>query len=640
MLQDIRDGASRWIVWTVIVLIAAAFATFGLSQYMGPSGQPRAVATVNGHEISRNQAGQAYRNQRQQVEQMYGGDLEITDEIDREIRRDALQQLIDRRLLADYLDDRNMTLSDQDLAAVIRSQEMFHEGGRFSAERYRQLLQANQMTTDQYEQQVRRQALAQQVRSSLSETGLVTEREVDDLLRLEYQERDVAWLRISADGWQDDVSVSDEEIEGYYEDNRGEFVTPERVRLAYVELNREDLLAQVDVSDDDIEARYEQVKGDRYADTGRVEARHILIRVDEDADSDTVAAAEERIRELYQRLRDGESFAELAEEYSEDPGSARRGGDLGEVQRGDMVEAFEDALFALDGGEISEPVRSPFGFHLIEATTMDRGEATPLEDVRDEIRRELAEERISTAYFDEINRLDDLAYDMPDSLEGPAEEMGLEVRESDWLTRDGADEGIGAVREVVGAAFDPEVLEDGMNSRVIEIDDDRAVVVRVAEHEPQAQLELDEVRDDISERLRARKAGEAAESIAQELMDRVRDGDDPESLADEDDRLGYQSVGWITRQDGEAPWPVLNEVFRMSRPDGDRPEVGVISAAGDRVVVILRGVRDGDPEAVDAEERRELADRLRDAYGQEAVEQFLAQLRADADVEVHDEDYR
>lgn len=640
MLQSIRDRATGWIAWVVIILIGSAFALFGLSNYMEPGGSQRAVATVNGSEISRNEAGQAYRNQRQQIEDAYGDDLEITDDIDREIRREALQRLINQRLVASYVDDRNMTLSDQDLAAIIRSQEMFHEGGRFSQQRYEAVLRANQMNSAQYEQQVRQQALAQQLRAAFSESGLVTEREVDDLLRLQMQERDMAWLRLDSSAWLDEVDVSDDEIQAYYDDNRDTFVTRERVRLSYVELRREDLIEGIEVSDEEIETRYEQVKEERYTEEREVEARHILIRVDEDADDDTVAEAQERAEELRARIDDGESFADLAEEYSDDPGSAARGGDLGRVERGDMVEPFEEALFALEEGQVSEPVRSPFGIHLIEATTATGGDLTPLDDVRDELRREIAEEQVSNEYFDDVNRLDELAYDSPSSLDDAAEGLGLEIRDTDWITRDGGDEGIAAEAEVVEAAFDPEVLEDRMNSPVIELDDDRAVVVRVTEHEPEEQLALEDVRDEIEERVRTRKAKEAADAFADELMERIRDGESPDDIASEDDRVSFEDIGWINRSEGGAPGQVMRAVFGMPRPENDTPSLEKILAADDPVVLVLRGVRDGDVEDMDADERRDLAERLRESYGDEAVEQFLAQLRADADVEIHDDDYR
>lgn len=641
MLQDIRDRASGWIAWVVIILIAAAFALFGLSNYMNPGGGNRAVATVNGEEIGRDQVSRVYRNQRQQIEQMYGDDLEITERIDQELRREALRQLINQRLLSEYLEERNMTVSDEDLAAIIRSQDMFQEGGRFSRDRYEQLLQANQMSTTQYEAQVRRRAVADQVRTAVADTGLVTDRELNELQRLQAQERNVAWLRVRAQAWQDEVSVDDDAVADYYEENASEFAVPERVRLAYVELSQDDMLDDVDVSASEIEERYEQVRDQRYTGEGRVEARHILISVDGDASEEQVEQARERAQEVRQRLRDGESFSELAEEYSDDVGSASQGGDLGRVRRGDMVEPFEDALFSLDEGEISEPVRTDFGFHIIQATTMERSEPTPLEEVRDELRREIARERVSTDYVEAVNRLDQLAYDMPDSLEGAAEALELEVQTSDWMTREGADEGIGSHPEVVEAAFDPEVLDERMNSPAIEIADDRAVVVRVAEHEPQQRRPLEEVREEIEERLRTQRAREQAQAYAEELQTRLDEGTDPQALVEGNtERLAFEDAGWIGRSAGDAPGAVRERAFRMPRPGEGGPETAVIAGSGDPLVLMLREVRDGDPEDLDPERRQQLADQLRQAHGDEALTRFMEQLRADADVEIHDEEYR
>ncbi|MDN3519331.1 SurA N-terminal domain-containing protein [Aquisalimonas lutea] len=641
MLQQIRDRASGWIAWVVIILIAAAFALFGLSNYMSPGGANRAVATVNGQEIGRDQVSRVYRNQRQQIEQMYGDDLEITERIDQELRREALRQLINQRLLSEYLEERNMTVSDEDLAAIIRSQDMFQEDGRFSRQRYEQLLQANQMSTAQYEEQVRRRAVADQLRSAVADTGLVTDRELNELQRLQAQERNVAWFRVRAEAWRDEVSVDDEAVTAYYEDNPSAFTVPERVRLAYVELARDDMLEAVDVSASELRERYEQVRDQRYTEQGRVEARHILISVEPDASEEQVQQARERAREIRQRLRDGESFAELAEEYSDDIGSASQGGDLGRVRRGDMVEPFEDALFSLDEGEISEPVRTDFGFHIIQATTMERSEPTPLEEVRDELRREIARERVSTEYVEAVNRLDQLAYDMPDSLQGAAEALDLEVQTSDWMTRQGTDEGIGSHPEVVEAAFDPEVLEERMNSPAIEITDQRAVVVRVAEHEPQQRRPLEEVRDDIEERLRTRRAREQARAYAEELQTRLDEGAAPEALLEGSaQRLAFEDAGWIGRSAGDAPGAVRERAFRMPRPGEDGPETAVVAGSGDPLVLMLRDVRDGDPEELDAERRQQLADRLRQAHGDEALTRFIQQLRADADVEILDEEYR
>ncbi len=639
MLQDIRDRASGWIAWVVIILIGSAFAVFGLSNYMGPGQQTRAVATVNGSEIGRDQVGRAYRAQRQEVEQRFGDDFEVTEAVEQRLRRDALRELIQNRLVADYIEDERLTLADDDLASIIRSQELFQVGGRFSRERYEQVLRANQMDSTQYERQIRQQVLISQLEMALARTPMVTDREMDDLLRLHGQERDLAWLEVDAAAWQESVEVDDADVDAAYEADPDAYTRPERVRLAYVEVRRDALLDRVEVDDDEVEARYEQVKHDRFGEEPRVRARHILLRLDEDADDEAVEDVESRIRELRERIRDGESFASLAEAESEDPGSARRGGDLGRVESGDMVDSFEEALFALDEGELSEPVRTRFGFHLIEATEVSRGDVPPLEDVYDELRRELAEEGVDTLYFEEVERLDEMAYDYDDELETVAGALGLDVRETDWISREGGDDGLAAVDEVVQAAVDPEVLEDRFNSPVIDLDGERALVVRVRDHEPERRLELDEVRDEIESELRERRGREAADSFAAELRDRLGEGESVGDLGD-DERVSLTDRGWVDRRSDGIPAPIRSEAFGLRRPDEDEVVTALVQSPTGPVVIVLRGVRDGDPADMAPDQRRQLREQLSTAYGEESVDRFLARLRSEAEIEIHDEDYR
>lgn len=640
MLQDIRDRASKWIVWVVIILIASAFAMFGLSNYMGPGQQEeRAVATVGDQKIRPAEVSQAYRNRRQQLQENYGDDLEIDDAMEQRLRQDVLDRLINQRLVERYLNEHDMTLGSEQLAAVIRSIGAFQQNGSFSRERYEQFLERRRVSAARFEDQQERQALAGQLQRSLAETALVTDRELRELMRLQGQERDAAWLVVSVD--PDSVSVSDEQVQAYYEDNAADFVRPEQVRLRYVEITRDGMLEAVDVDDETIRERYEQVKNERYADGGRLEARHILIEVPEDAGDQRVEEARQQIQAWREQIRDGEaSFEELAREHSDDPGSARRGGDLGRIRRGDMVEPFEEAAFGLDEGELSEPVRTQFGVHLIQATTVSRGDVTPLEDVRDELRQEIASERVRTRYVQALNRLDELAFDNPQTLEPAAEEAGRSVQETDWIPRDGTEEGIGSHQEVVSAAFDPEVLEEGRNSPLIELGDNRALIVRVSEHREEQQRPLDEVRETVVERVRERQAGEQAQALAADLEQQWQSGESLATLAESNDAVTLEEPGWIGRNDSSVSARIRQPLFRMQPPGDDGLRTRILESGHERLVLGLREVRAGDPEAVADEQRQQLRERLRQARGRQALDRFLEQLRSDVEVTIHEEQYR
>lgn len=638
MLLAIREHAKGWIAWVVIVLIGAAFALFGLSSYMGPSGGSRAVATINGNDINPDMVSQAYREQRRQIEQMMGDRFDPAMINDRQLRREALDRVIDDYLLSEFIDSQRLRLSDQDLAAVIRSQEVFQEDGRFSSERYHQLLRANRLNSNQYEAQVRRMALMQQVQGAIGETALVTDREVEQVIGLQRQEREISYLTLSPATFRDTVSVDDEAVRAYYEQNPESFMSPETVELNWVELRRDDLLAEMEISDEDLRARYEQVKDSRFTETESREVRHILVQLDQDADAETEESVKKRIEDLRSRIEGGASFPDIASQSSEDSGSASMGGGLGEVERGDMVPSFEEAAFSLKEGELSQPVRSQFGFHLIEVTAIHGGETQPFGQVREQLQGELAEERVNNRFFEQSRRLDELVYEWPDSLEEAADALGLEVQSTGRFSRDGADEGIGSHEAVVNAAFSEPVLSARQNSELLQLADDHYVVIRVAKHQPSEPLAFEEVADDIRDQLRHQRAAEAAHERAAELFTRLQSGEAPDELAASEDDLEVQQAGFVSRQDDALPAAVLQEAFRLERPQADGRSVGQSRLdGGEYALVVVSGVRDGDVESVNDEERQRLRDQLQTAYAQEATQDFIRELRAQADIEIFED---
>lgn len=637
MLLAIRERAKGIVAWVVIILIAAAFAAFGLANYMEPAGSPRAVATVDGTDISPDEVNRVYRQQRAELEEMLGDRFDPSLFSEDELRRDALDRVIEERLLAEFIDRHRLRLSDGDLAAVIRSQEVFHENGRFSSERYQQLLQANRLSSGQYERQVRQGVLMDQLRGAISDTALVPDQELDRLLALQNQERDLAYFRISGERLLETISIDDDAVRSHYDANQDSYLSEERVRLAYLELRQDELLSEVEVEESDIRARYEQFRDSRFTETETREVRHILLNLDADADSDTVEETRERLQEIRQRIVDGESFADLAGEYSDDSGSAGQGGELGELEAGDLHEDFDAVAFELDEGELSDVVRTPFGFHLIEVTGIRGGEAQDYDEVRDTLARELAEERVGNLFFERSTLLDELIFDWPDSLEPAAEELSLDVRTSDWIRRDGAEDGIGAHSAVVEAAYSDDVLEARQNSELLEIDDGHYIVVRIEDHEPPEQLAFDQVEDEIREQLKRRAAMDEARELAESLRQRLQDGEEAEALAEEYDVVRLDAPGFVDRDSG-APWSVLEAAFTLERPAEGEIRTGLAEmGGGDLAVVLVRAVRDGEAGDMSAEDRDRLKDQLRMAYGDDALLGLVRSLRAEAEIEIHED---
>ena len=345
----------------------------------------------------------------------------------------------------------------------------------------------------------------------------------------------------------DQVSISDDAIAAYYEDNRDQFREAEQVDAVYITLSLGELAESIEISEDDLRAYYEQ-QAEEYAREER-RAAHILIEAGADAD--------ETMATIQQRLADGESFAALAEEFSIDTVSAEQGGDLGFAGRGVYDEAFENALFALEAGEVSEPVETSFGLHLIRLEEVRRSEPPTFEELRDELRTELARAQASERFAEVRTQLADAVY-TADDLAGPAEELGLEVRQADSVTRDGGQAPFdhdGLVRQL----FSEDVLKAGYNTELIDVGDNVSVVARVREYREPRQQELAEVRDEIHGILKAEAVREALSARADEVLAGVESGE----LGTEDWQV-YDDQG---RGGADLGTYVLQKVFSMPRPD-------------------------------------------------------------------------
>ncbi|MBK1726693.1 SurA N-terminal domain-containing protein [Halorhodospira neutriphila] len=632
MLQSIRDGIKGWVAWLIVALIALPFLFMGGAEYFRGGGGEAVVAKVGDQEIQRRQLEQAVQRQRARLREMFGGELPEGSFDEAALRRGALDQLIDRTLLYDYVERQGLRVSDQAVAREIRGQGLFQQDGAFSEERYRSLLQRNGMAPADYEALVRRDLLVGQLQQGVQASGLATPARLERIVRLRDEARSFSYAEVPASAMREGVSVDEAAVEAYYREHPLEYMTPEAVRLRYVELRLEDLRDEAQIDEQALRERYEQSRG-AYADGGRRRVRHILLPLDEDAGAARAEQVRAEIARLRERLRSGgASFAELAEAYSEDPGSAQEGGKLGWISRGEMVEPFEEAAFSLEEGAVSEPVRTRFGYHLIRVDETERGEAQSFAAVRDEIEAELLRERVGDQFAERRNELANRAFEQPESLEPAAEALGLTVQTSGWIPRGGGEEGLARFPAVVEAAFSEEVLEQGYNSELVELGEERFAVVRVAERRPPAPRPLAAVADRIREALRDQRAAERARERAEQLREAVAQGQGlEEAVAESAARL--HTAEQVRRRDQGPPAPVRRAAFEMGVGQVRLVELRDGSAA----LVRLEGVEPGDWEALAEQEREQLRQQVRAMAGRSELQALIRALRADAEVQIHDE---
>ena len=621
MLQNIRDNSQGWIAKTIIGVIVALMALTGFDAIFQATSTSQDAAKVNGEEITQVELSQAVDMQRRQLLQQLGKDFDASLLDEKILREAALKGLIDRKLLLQGAKDAKFSFSEAALDQVILQTPEFQEDGKFSPERFDQVIRQLGYGRLQFRDMLGQEMLIGQLRAGLAGSGFVTDEQVNAFARLEKQTRDFASLNIKADPAA--VKLSDDEIKAYYDEHAKEFMTPDQVVIDYIELKKSSFFDQVAVKDDELQALYQKEIAN-LAEQRR--AAHILIEVN-DKVSDEQAKA--KVAEIQQRLTKGESFEALAKEFSQDPGSAANGGDLGFAGPGVYDPVFETAVYALKQDQVSEPVRTSFGYHLIKLLGVEAPEVPSFASLKDKLTHDLKTQQVERRFVDATKELEDSAFEASDLVQ-PAQDLKLTVHTSAPFGREGG-EGIAANRAVIQAAFSTEVMDEGANSTAIELDPETVVVLRVKEHLKPEQLPLQAVAASIRAQLVKEHASAAAKTKAEDIIKELRDGKLP--LNQPVDGQSWKVQEAVARtQEGIDP-AVLQAVFRMPKPASkDKPTFGSVTLADGTVVVLrLNGVNDGakPTEEEKASYRRFLASRV----GQQDFTAYRKQLESEAKVE-------
>lgn len=629
MLQTIRERIQGWLAWAIVIFISIPFALWGVQSYLGVGSEP-AVATVNGVEITERDLDYRYRDfvarLRDRLGAAYRPDLFDATAM----RGQVLDQMIRDLLLAQAAEDLGLRTSDRVLRSVILHDPAFQKDGRFDNATYEHMLELQGKAPSRFENELRREIVGTQLLRAIVATELLLDQELEAAVRLDRQQRRVRLVRVPKSAFADDEPVSDQDITAYYEANRSRFQIPERVRVQYLVLDAESSASTRMPGEQELRDYYEAEK-DRFTRPERRRVRHILIAPDrEEKDESQEEAAQAVITEIRERIANGEDFASVAQELSQDSGSAEQGGDLGFIERG-MDPAFDQAAFALPVGQLSEAVRSRFGYHLIQVTEIDAGETQPFEAVQDRLVADLKQRDNEGRFFEFAERLANLSYESPDSLEPAAATLGLDLRTSDWIDRSGG-EGILAHPKVLAAAFGTEVLAEGNNSDLIEPERDRlqAVVLRVLEHQEAAAEPLDAVREEIEDILRDRRVREMAASKAAELVDALQAGGTLSAIAGD---YPVEAFGLITRDATQVPAQVRDFAFGMDRPGQGGESYGSLTLDnGDSALVIVAEVMDASLQDLDQAERDQVREGLSQGIGGAYYESLVADLEKRADI--------
>lgn len=583
MLDKLREGAQGKVAKVILGLIILSFALAGVGSYLnGPA--RTAPATVNGNDISAPALENAYRNERARMESQMGeafNQLAANPDYMKQFRRGVLDRLIDQALIDDKARSLGLRVSDEQIKQAIVAMPEFAENGKFSNDRYLQLIRRAGMTPEMFRDSLRQDMVRQQLMGAVLGSEFALKGEAEQLDRLYNQTRDLRLIRLAASAYVDGIEVSDAEVEQFYKANSARFMNDETVKVDYLLLDAANLGKNIKVTEQDAQDYYDQHQ-DLFQRPERRQVAHILIPFGKDE-----KAAEQKAEAVLAKAKAGDDFAALAKADSSDTFSAKKGGELDWFEKGVMDPAFEKAAFALaKAGDLSAVVKSPFGFHIIKLLAVEPAKTKPFVDVMSDTIAHLQSEKAKEQFFAEQQKMADSSFENPDSLDLTAEAMGLQVQSTGYFSQADAPAPLNDPK-VLSVAFSEQLRDDNTNSDVIELADGKALVLHIMGHQPKAAKPLAEVKEQVITVIKHDKASEVARGKAQGLLDKLKAG---ENVQADLTALGLKvdTHTGVSRFAQEMDQNLVTQAFRMPHPTDGKPSVELVTEAnGDRVVVAL-----------------------------------------------------
>ena len=620
MLQNIREKFTGWIAITILAVIGFSFVFVGLNySFVGNS----FAAKVDGVDIGVGQFENAYREQLQANPQF----AQLPEEYRQQLRSNILEQLIQQRVIDDYLDEAGYQISDEQVTAMVQRAPDFQVDGKFDIETYRTLLAQAGYEPARFEAVQRQSLRRDQLQRAIRGSALVSPAYYRRYLNLAAEQRVVTMATIDPAAVANEVVVSEEMITSYYDDNPMLYQVPESADIEYVEISRSDVAASVSVSEQDLQEHYD-FNSDRYLQDEQRQARHILILFGDDED-----AAREKAAGLFARAQAGEPFEDLAGANSQDGGTAQNGGDLGVLTRSQLPGELGGSIFSMDEGEIVGPIKTDFGFHVIRLDQILERGPLPLEQVRGELTTELQDQQAESLYRELERKLSDALFDATD-IRALAEAAGLDVKTASGFTRQ-SEEPFGASQAAVDAIFDESVLTGELLSVLAELDASRSAVFSVTNYVEATRQPLAEVHDVIAETLKSQEAEILMDEKADDMLAALAAGDEFAAAAE---KIGASPAAPVamTRNAEDADQSVAVAVFTALKPTQGKPTTGSTrNSAGGFTVFSLDAVIPGRPEAIPLADRDAGKLQLADQSGIGDFVAFVQALRANADVVIN-----
>lgn len=643
MLGIIRDKASGIVASIIVGALIISFAFWGVSSYFGGGGIN--VATVNGSEIDYQTFQRSFYKLRQQMKSVLGGDA-LTTEEEAYVKEQTLENLVDAELINQIIKNNRLRVSDKKIVETIKNLEYFKGKDGFDRYKYERAVTSMGMDPVVFEAQLRMDLLSEQLQAGLSDSQFVLDSELENVLKLKSQTRDIMYTTLNLTSFIDDVSeISDADIEAFYNANPDKFVDPEKVKIAYLELDVNDLVNDIETDEESLRAYYNDHK-DNYdvAEQRSITKLFVQTAVEnadnklEEVSDEEKAAAKEVITKALAMVKAGKSFEEVLESFPEEGKSALQFSENNFLPKGVLDKEVEKFLFTSEEGDISDIIETKKGYYIVKVGKIRGGPKNVYETVAEQVEQDYKQAQAELQFFELSDQLTNLSYEHSDSLDVAAEAINKEVIESEFFSRKSVSEGILSKPQVITASFDDELINTGRNSDAIELSDNHIVVLRVLEHQVAKTKALVDVRDDVISEIRLERAASKISDESKSIVKQLESGiskDDVKSNV----KLEWTSVEKTKRDNVDVNRSVLRNAFKAGIPT-DKPLVSSNRlGSGDYSIVIVTAVHEGD----DIDKEDDLAKstdiELRRNRGTNEWQEFIKNAKSNADIVLFKENF-
>ncbi|GAJ77420.1 LOW QUALITY PROTEIN: peptidyl-prolyl cis-trans isomerase PpiD [Vibrio sp. JCM 18905] len=611
MMDRLREGVNSIAVKIILGLIILSFVFAGVGSYI-VSGNNNSAAKVGNTEIPRGEFEMAYQNERNRMQAQLGdyfSQMLADPAYVESFRKSVLDRMINDVLLDQQAEALGLRISDTQVRSMILDMPQFQSNGQFDQEIYQASLRRAGFSPDSFAEYMRRELVREQLLNALQNSEFILPGEVQAEGKLFTQTRDIRTIKIDLAEFAKNIELTDEEIQQYYKANPDNFTRPEQVKVAYIELSAEALKEQVNVSDAEVKKYYDEHLN-KYSSEEQRRVAHILVEGDDEA----------KAQAILDELNAGADFATLAQEKSDDFGSAENGGDLGWIER-DVMDLFRSGIRVEESSDTSGLVKSDFGYHIIKLEELKDSVAKPFEEVAAEIKQEMVDQQAVDQFYELQSELERVAFEYPDSLYDASQAVNQEVKTTDFISQVDAPE---VLRNpaVMQAILSPEVKEDGLNSEAIEVAPEHIIVVRVEDARDETVLPLEEVKDQVIAELSRVKGEQDAMELGTQVVAALKEG--------KTDVLTENNLAFGEQETVDRRSPLATTVFAMAKPVDGKPVYGQSKDLEGNIVIIELDAVNAE---LDSELEEQVAMQMQRASSQQDLSSVLAVLRANTDIE-------